>query len=161
MIYSLKGFDIFIDEEDLHFMSMYMWDILDKKGKKPRVYFKRGKGQNTCTLYLSRVILGITDANTIVDHINGNPLDNRKENLRLSDKSTNGMNRSKNKNNTTGYKGVVWYPTAKTFSAELMVRGVRYRKHGFKTAKEAAKKYNELAIEHHGEFARLNKIEES
>lgn len=152
----IKGHVVLFDEEDIVIFNKYNWYIHNNE-KYKRVIHDINKKR----LYFHREIMGVTDNNIIVDHINGNPLDNRKENLRLSDKSTNGMNRPKNKNNSTGYKGVVWYPVSKTYSAELMVKGVRYRKHGFKTAKEAAKKYNELAIEHHGEFAKLNEIEES
>jgi len=152
----IKGHLVLFDEEDSSLIEKYNW-FIHTTGSYSRVCYDK----NNKRLYLHRLILNIEDPHMVVDHINGNPLDNRKENLRLSDKSTNGMNRPKNKNNSTGYKGVVWYPVSKTYSAELMVKGVRYRKHGFKTAKEAAKKYNELAIEHHGEFARLNEIEES
>lgn len=152
----VKGETVYIDKEDESLLHKYNWYIHKIGSYRRLVYDLKGK-----RLYFHRVLLEITDSNTIVDHINGNPLDNRRNNLRISNKSTNGMNRSKNKNNTTGYKGVVWYPKNKTFSAELMVNKIRYRKGGFKTAKEAAIKYNELAKEHHGEFAKLNEIEDN
>ncbi len=44
-----------------------------------------------------------------IDHINGNSLDNRIENLRQVTVSQNGLNRSKQANNTSGYKNVSWF----------------------------------------------------
>jgi len=149
----IENEEILIDKEDQSVLQLHKWRLL-KTGDYKRVvaYY------NKKFLYLHRVILNISDPNILVDHINMNPLDNRKSNLRLSDKSSNGMNRPKNKNNRSGYKGVSYDPRQNRYAAELMVKGIRYRKSGFKTAKEAATYYNELAKKHHGEFAKLNEL---
>lgn len=47
-------------------------------------------------------------AGEIVDHIDGNTLNNQRHNLRIADKSKNGMNRGKTKANKSGYKGISW-----------------------------------------------------
>lgn len=47
----------------------------------------------------------------VTDHINQNPLDNRKANLRIVTNSKNLFNRGKNTNNTSGFKGVSWDKT--------------------------------------------------
>jgi len=44
----------------------------------------------------------------IVDHIDGNPLNNNIYNLRAATKSQNGMNQKLSSKNTSGYKGVSW-----------------------------------------------------
>ena len=60
------------------------------------------------SVYLHNFIIN-TPKGYFVDHINHNPFDNRKENLRLVCKSKNAMNRkSKNCNNTSGYRNVTW-----------------------------------------------------
>lgn len=66
--------------------------------------------------------------NGAIDHINQNPLDNRICNLRIADKSLNGHNSKMRKNNTTGYKGIIWYSKARKWSVEVMINGSRIRK---------------------------------
>lgn len=57
------------------------------------------------TVYLHRYLMGLPDG--VVDHINGDTLDNRRANLRVTDKSGNGLNRPKpGKANTSGVVGV-------------------------------------------------------
>jgi hypothetical protein len=64
----------------------------------------------------------------------------------------------KMKNNTSGYKGVSWNSHAKAWAARITVRGRRVFLGSFDDPVEAAKAYNEAALEYHGEFAVLNKI---
>jgi len=56
----------------------------------------------------------------VIDHINGNPLDNRIENLRESNPQTNQYNRKKGKNNTSGCKNVSWH--AKKLTWQIHIR---------------------------------------
>jgi hypothetical protein len=55
---------------------------------------------------MHRLILGIP--NSEVDHVNGNPLDNRRVNLRLATRAQNSANTRSRKNTTSKYKGVYW-----------------------------------------------------
>ena len=57
----------------------------------------------------------------LIDHIDGNTLNNRIENLRPATKSTNGMNRGKQKNNTSGYKGVYFSNERKKWIAQIKI----------------------------------------
>lgn len=94
-----------------------------------------------------------------IDHINGNPLDNQRANLRYATHAQNMRNRKLNKNNTSGYKGVL-APRGKdkTWRAEIKCNNIRYRLGSFKNKEDAARAYNIAAIRYHGEFARLNII---
>ena len=99
------------------------------------------------------------DGNKSIDHINRNRLDNRKCNLRMATQSQNNCNVSKYKNNTSGYKGVYYAPynnKTNPWKAQIRInnknKGIGY----FKTADEAAKAYDKMAIELHKEFAWLN-----
>jgi len=56
-------------------------------------------------IFMHRMILDAPD-DMEVDHINGNPQDNRRSNLRLCTHRQNGINRKMSKNNTSGYRGV-------------------------------------------------------
>ena len=60
---------------------------------------------------------------TGVDHKNRNPLDNRIENLRLANKSQNGLNRPKQANNTSGYKNVSWFKPKQKWRVRLNLMG--------------------------------------
>lgn len=88
-----------------------------------------------------------------VDHIDGNGLNNTRDNLRLATKSQNLVNQGKNKRNKSGYKGVYWHKHTKKWTAQM-----RYNKElihlGYFDTKEEA---NEACIakrnELHGEFA--------
>lgn len=87
-----------------------------------------------------------------IDHINNDPLDNRFYNLREANKSENGQNRSKNKNNKSGFKGVCFDNNRGKWVAQIMANGKRKFLGYFETAELAAIKYEEFAIKLHGKF---------
>ena len=90
----------------------------------------------------------------VVDHINGNGLDNRRSNLRVCTRSENGMNRGKNKNNKSGYKGVAWHEKAKLWRATLGLKGKIIHLGDFADKSEAYRAYVEACKKYHKEFAR-------
>lgn len=108
---------------------------------------------------LHRFILGINDPAVHVDHINGNGLDNRRENIRIATKQQNVWNSKKHSNGATPFIGVTdrgyGYPK---FRARIVINGKRVHLGDFDTAEAAAKAYNEAAIKARGEFARLNRV---
>lgn len=93
-----------------------------------------------------------------VDHINHNPRDNRKSNLRLCTNSENNMNRYLQSNSKTGYKGVSWSIVGNCWRAYIKVRGQQLHLGYFDTKEQAALAYNEAALVHHGAFAILNEV---
>jgi hypothetical protein len=90
-----------------------------------------------------------------VDHINMNTLDNRRKNLRVVSHSQNNMNRRRQSNDTTGYKGVSWDRTKKRFMVQIRKDKKKYHLGYFNTVEEAYAAYCEKAKELHGEFVRL------
>lgn len=140
-----------VDDDDFEILNKNSW-YLDstgyasnsKLGRLHRFLMKAKKGQ-------------------IVDHINRNKLDNRKENLRFVTQSQNMVNRDFTIKNTSGYKGVTYLKTKshknrhKKWTASIKYNYKKYTKYFF-TKEEAAKGYNELAIKYFGTFAKLNKI---
>ena len=94
---------ILIDEEDLDLVMRYSWCI------NARGYAHAHFGKKWVTLH--RYLLGITDPTVTVDHINGDPLDNRRENLRVCSQAENVLNRKLGKNNTSGHAGVIKLPS--------------------------------------------------
>lgn len=95
-----------------------------------------------------------------IDHIDGNRRNNRFENLRLASNAQNSRN-SRARKGSSAYKGVYWRKDKSLWRVQLMIDGVRKEIGHFKSETEAALAYNAAAIEHFGEFARLNEIPHS
>jgi hypothetical protein len=112
---------------------------------------------------MHRELLNVTE-DYVVDHINGNKLDNRRENLRICTNAENSRNRVKSTLNTSGYKGVSYkkeknYIRKKPWNARIKVDYKEIYLGHFQTKEEAAKAYNEAAIKYFGEFAKLNEVD--
>lgn len=105
---------------------------------------------------MSRLLMGLSELGPSleVDHINGNTLDNRLENLRIVTHRQNCFNKVKRSDSKQPYKGVHKH-SANTWRARIG-NGGRLRMACFKTAEEAAKQYDIWAKELHGPYARLN-----
>ena len=91
-----------------------------------------------------------------VDHKNHNTLDCRRENLRRCTKSQNMANMRTPRSNTTGFKGVTLDKRVGRYTARIKVNQHHMHIGNFATAKEAARAYDEKALEYFGEFAWLN-----
>lgn len=102
---------------------------------------------------MHRFILNIHQSQTpIVDHINGNRADNRKNNLRTADKSTNGINRRCNRNNSLGVKGVTKGKNNRYY-ASIMKNGQTISLGGHNTLQEATEARERAERELFGEYA--------
>lgn len=88
-----------------------------------------------------------------IDHINGEPSDNRICNLREATRSQNCAN--KTTVNSTGYRGVYFRRRDNTYGAEITSKRVRIHLGTFKDAEEAHRAYCEAARLFHGAFARM------
>jgi hypothetical protein len=90
----------------------------------------------------------------LVDHINGNTLDNRRSNLRICGHSGSTKNRGTFKTNKLQMKGV-YQRSAGKYRAQIQVDGKKIMLGQYDTAEEAYQAYCEAAVKYHGEFARL------
>ena len=88
-----------------------------------------------------------------IDHINGDKLDNRIENLRAATVGQNQHNRKTNANNTSGYKGVWWNKASKKWAAGIKLEGKRIHLGYFDNVEEAAEVMRKARQELHGDFA--------
>ena len=148
-----------LDEEDWDKVSQYKWYLMRghstyyAKRNLPR----RADGSRPAPISLHRDLAGCPKG-MMVDHINGNGLDNRKENIRICTMSQNMMNRSKTVQNSTGFKGVYKTGDSKLnpYSAKIQKDGKVYCLGHYSAAEEAARSYDRKAIELFGEFAVLN-----
>lgn len=90
-----------------------------------------------------------------IDHINGDPTDNRIDNLREASRAENARNYPKPKSNTSGLKGVTWNKASKKWQAAIRINGKSKYLGLFDCAEEAHKAYCEHAEKYHGQFARI------
>lgn len=102
---------------------------------------------------LHRWLLGVTDPNIFVDHINGDPTDNRRENLRLCTRAQNAANQ-RPRPGVSQFKGVsiAGEGRARPWRASIQGRVIGH----FATETEAAVAYDTAARETYGEHAYLN-----
>ena len=107
------------------------------------------------TAYLHRILLGCAKGECI-DHIDGNGLNNQRDNLRACSRSENQCNQIKNKNTSSIYKGVSWNRNKQRWECYINKNHKRVHIGKFKSEIEAAIKWDEQAKILHGEFARLN-----
>lgn len=89
-----------------------------------------------------------------VDHKNHNTLDNRRKNLRLTDRKQNSKHRGvNNSNNKSGYRNVCWDSKNKKWLVQLQVNGKNTRLGRFDDVHEAGKFAKEMREKYYGEFA--------
>lgn len=96
------------------------------------------------------------ESGEIVDHIDGNGLNNVRSNLRLSDYQGNVRNRSISSLNKVGYKGVIWLEDRKRYLARITVDRKQISLGFFRKVETAALAYDKAARAYFGEFAKLN-----
>ncbi len=111
---------------------------------------------------MHRMILDVSQSNIFVDHKNHNPLDNRRENIRVCSLKENCKN--KKPRGASKYLGVtvgMCYQSNGTVSGPYIRAAIRTNSKRlylgyFKTEEDAARAYDEAAKVYHGEFANLN-----
>lgn len=149
-----------VDDSDYDYLIQWNWT--GGMGKNGKFYARRGVmfpgNKNPKTIWMSRVIMGVEDPRIFVDHISGDTLDNRKENLRIVNNQQNSFNKGPNKNNTSGYKGVGWAKDKRKWKATICKDSKDIHLGFYPTIEEAANAYNNAAKEHFGEHAWLNTV---
>ena len=144
-----------VDEEDYSLAAAHCWHLkkLDTHSTPYATCYERRLRH----VMLHRFILGCERGDArLVDHVNGDGLDNRRCNLRLATHSENLFNQRKGSRGHSQYKGVFRHHDTVKFQASIGHNGKSRYLGLFEQAEDAARAYDAAAIELHGEFARLN-----
>lgn len=142
-----EGLAILVDDEDYELLSRFKWYA--KTDKSGEIYAQTW-------ISPSRLLVPAP----VVDHVNGNTLDNTRGNLREATYRQNSMNRGMRSDCKTGYKGVILVSSRRQYRARIQVGDKRIHSGYYPTAIEAARAYDAMARKYFGEWARLNFPEE-
>lgn len=153
-----KGKFATVDEEDFEYLNQWKWYVNSDGYAVRSERFKTESGRiSTRTIRMHRVIAQAPPTYE-VDHKFGDRLDNRKQNLRICTQSENCMNKTLSSKNSSGFKGIMWHKRNLRWIARIKVNGKLIHLGSFTCKIQAAKAYNEAAINHFGNFANLNEI---
>ena len=165
IIHLTRGQKAIVDAADLPDLLKYRWFAHNRRsggiivGFEPARYLSRKTGNGRVrsgTITMARHLMG--NPAGFVDHINGNPLDNRRSNLRSATRSQNAINWRRV--NRTGMRGVT--KNGSGYVARIGVGNAKKLNLGtFASPNEAAVAYDAAAIRYHREFAVLNRGRES
>ena len=140
-----KNKETVVDDEDFEYLSKWKWSY-SSSGYAVR----QNKGK---LVSMHRQIIK-PKKRLVVDHINGDKLDNTRKNLRICTVSQNCHNSNVHKDSRTGLKGVTFekQQVNKPWRARIMVRGEKTDLGLFKTKQGAHKAYLSAAQDKQGEF---------
>lgn len=153
-----KGYKALVNDEDFEYLSQFKWStdplgyairykLVNKKIVRIRMH----------RVILERVLERPLTSDEEPDHIDHNPRNNTRQNLRVSTHQQNMRNRTKVKTPTASrFKGVYRSKGAKKWSAYIKINGKLHFLGQFDNEELAAKAYDAAAREHFGEFANLN-----
>lgn len=144
-----------IDEADWERLKHHDWRFTTNTAGRPIVQRYVGPGAGD-QVNIYHDVLQEEPAGRWVDHINGDPADHRRANLRFCAPQQNNWNRRAQPNAAVPYKGDTRSPNGKRFCASIGPRGARKRIGTFDTATEAALAFDAAARVRYGEFAWLN-----
>lgn len=146
-----RGYYALVDDECYEYLNQWKWNIDIRECKTcDNLYYARrlqhlgyvdGK-QKQKVIQMHQLITGFPKG-IEVDHINGNGLDNRKENLRLVTHRENMQNLTKNKTNSSMYPGVYWDKEKRKWRARFKVKEKQHHIGYFEDELEAAEAYKE------------------
>lgn len=134
--------ELLCDKQDWELLKKYCWS--EKNG------YARARDclTNKNVLFHKFIIKDV-----LVDHINGNGLDNRRCNLRMANKSQNAMNQRKRIDNSSGYKGIRKLPSGR-YQARITINGIEKNLGIFDNIEDAIEAREEAEIKYFGEWRR-------
>jgi hypothetical protein len=143
-----------VDDEDFDELNKFKWMAHKERGNWYACRIERvNKKYNIVRMH--RTLMG-DPVGVLIDHKDGNGLNNSKSNLRIATNQQNLMNQKAQENRKSKYKGVSLFKHCKTFRAYITYDRKQMHLGCYKTETEAALAYDNAAKRMFGEFARLN-----
>lgn len=150
-----KGYTAVIDAADAPLVGAWNWCAMVKNhtvyARRPGAMDANGNRQ---TIMMHRVIMNPHD-DLQIDHRDGNGLNNRRTNMRVSTNSQNQHNQRTRDDNTSGFKCVNWHKHTGKWQARIMLNGKRHHLGVHATPEAAHKAYCDASTRMHGEFGRF------
>ena len=145
-----------IDDEDFESVNLYNWRCQISK-IRPVIYVRTNVKVNEklVAVKLHNFLMNPPEG-FVVDHKDGDGLNNQRENLRICTDSRNKINVGLRKDNTSGYKGVDFVKRLNKYRSQIRINRKTKYIGIYQTAEEAARSYDETATKLFGEFAYLN-----
>jgi len=154
-----KGKVAIVDDADYERINQWKW-CASWRRKRNVFYAVRHEKVNgrQITILMHREVMGLGPGRKIqVDHIDPpSTLDNRRSNLRLATNSQNMLNRGRQGNNKSGYKGVFFCPRYGKWQATIYLNRKIHYLGRFYSAEAAHLAYEAKSKELHGEFSRAS-----
>lgn len=146
-LYTTCGTQFQVSDEDEIFLAGFSWRFDGR--------YIVGSGGKFANQYIHRVIAerASLDFPDDIDHIDGNPLNNQRDNLRPATRAENAANRKSI--NKSGYKGVTWNKKMQKWQAKIKVNEKCIHLGYYDYAEQAHLYYCIAAIKHFGKFARF------
>lgn len=154
-----RGKFAIIDAEDVHLVEGWNWTAVKRSDGKTfyaaRNQYLGGGRRSAKSKYvrMHRIIAGVAD-DVLVDHRDGDGLNNRRGNLRAATPVQNQQNSGIRKDNKSGFKGVGWHKAANGWVANITLNGKRKHLGVFPSAEAAYEAYLKAAKTEFGEFMR-------
>ena len=150
-----QGYIARVSVNDYEDLSRWNWNPFKSSRGNKIVYAQRvaNSGGKRKRVFMHKQIFPQWEE---IDHIDGNGLNNTRENLRDCMHSQNGANRSYNSNNTSGYKGVFFHVRDNYWFSVIGINGRQKWLGKCADAIDAAKKYDRAALAAFGKFAVTN-----
>lgn len=147
-----QGYSSIVDTEDYDLLIKHKWCVNINKNHKIKYAQSIIRDK---FMSMHRLIMN-PPKSILVDHINGNGLDNRKCNLRLCSSMENQRNAKIRKNKISKYKGVDWHVCSNKWRARITINKKLIEIGYYKNEKEAAKAYDTASIKYFASFAKGN-----
>lgn len=153
-----QGKEAIVDDDDYETLSRFKWSA-KRIGNKFYAAKTFATPDGRSSMMLMHQIVLVTKRPLVIDHIDGDGLNNRRGNLREATNANNQHNTGKSKSGKTSkYKGVSWDSTNRRWGAAMRIDGRVKRLGSFHHEIDAARAYDQACIRERGEFAQHNGV---